>query len=430
MADYNMESEPMDLCRCLYKLHFQLLLLLESFGKLLRLISQSHQDLTTDKSRELALIQDELRKAFRIPVEIQEVAKELKELKARAEAEETSEQQGEEGQEQETSGGESRRSPSPGDCFDQTVESGVEDLQRIRIDDDEFAPSDENPADKSSSDESSSTANKSNESDNTLSADSTLSAGDPSDMLAALSDVKGTSETVAVVAEKVAVPVQEADELKPAESEQKIVDLLTESRWPEAVTAYKLHKVRWPGTLPLAGNPGIVGSSSQEDDVSAMLNLFCASLAEKSNIFVMTLSDGDIAESCSRLMDAIQQLSQTIKQLEAYHAKHRRPSPIMAQHGATGTLLPPSKQQNRASSRGHNVVAAAAPPPPPPAPPVTSSSVALTLLQPQTQLQPRPESSTQEQQQEQVQVQVPEPEPEPPTAAPQGTSSTTDTSIL
>ena len=56
MTDYNMDNEPLDLVKCLYKLHFQLLLLLESFAKLLRLISQSNQDLVTDKSRELGMI--------------------------------------------------------------------------------------------------------------------------------------------------------------------------------------------------------------------------------------------------------------------------------------------------------------------------------------------------------------------------------------
>ena len=56
-----------------------------------------------------------------------------------------------------------------------------------------------------------------------------------------------------------------------------------------------------------------------------MLNLFCAALAEKSaGIFVMTLTDLDIAESCSRLMEAIQQLSQTIKQLESFHVKQQQ----------------------------------------------------------------------------------------------------------
>ena len=71
MTDYNMDNEPLDLVKCLYKLHFQLLLLLESFTKLLRLISQSNQDLVTDKSRELALIQAELRKAFKSTSEVE-----------------------------------------------------------------------------------------------------------------------------------------------------------------------------------------------------------------------------------------------------------------------------------------------------------------------------------------------------------------------
>ena len=89
--DYNMINEPLDLVKWIYKLHFQLLLLLESFGKLLRIIAQSNQDLATDKSRELALIQAELRKA----------------LKAR----------------------------SPSIELDPTVESGIGDLNKITIDD-------------------------------------------------------------------------------------------------------------------------------------------------------------------------------------------------------------------------------------------------------------------------------------------------------
>lgn len=41
--DYNIDTEQVDLCRCLFKLHFQLLLLLECFVKLVRLILQSAQ---------------------------------------------------------------------------------------------------------------------------------------------------------------------------------------------------------------------------------------------------------------------------------------------------------------------------------------------------------------------------------------------------
>ena len=41
---------------------------------------------------------------------------------------------------------------------------------------------------------------------------------------------------------------KEDDNIKqPQESEQKIVDLITESKWIEAVQAYKIHKIRWPG---------------------------------------------------------------------------------------------------------------------------------------------------------------------------------------
>ena len=246
MTDYNMDNEPLDLVKCLYKLHFQLLLLLESFSKLLRLISISNQDLATDKSRELALIQAELRKA-------------IKEVKPNILLE---------------------RTPSPE--LDPTVESGVNDLNKIRIDDD--LPKEDTESEQEISDK-----DKSNESfAETLSADSSVNSKE--------------------------------EELQPAENEQKIVDLIMESKWKEAVEAYKVHKTRWPSTLPLAYQ--VIGTPTEEDDVGAMLNLYCAALAEKSaGIFVMTLSDVDIAESCSRLMEAIQQLSQTIKQLETFHIK-------------------------------------------------------------------------------------------------------------
>ncbi len=205
-------------------------------------------------------------------------------------------------------------------------------MHRIRIDDDDVQSDD-------------SVNKSSNESDHTLSADSTLSAGEPSEYLA----------TVSLVESKAEQEQPPEDEMKPAESEQKIIDLLTGSNWVEAVKVYRIHKARWPGTLPLGGAQGVIGSVTEEDDVCAMLNLFCASLAEKSNIFVMTLNDVDIGESCSRLMDAIQQLSQTVKSLEAYQAKHRPSPPLVT--GATGTLLPPSKQQQRSASRSNNTSA-------------------------------------------------------------------------
>lgn len=299
MTDYNMDNEPLDLVKCLYKLHFQLLLLLESFSKLLRLISMSNQDLATDKSRELALIQVELRKA-------------IKEMPA-------------------------KRTPSPE--LDPTVESGVNDLNKIRIDDDLPNPTKEDLSESiSETEQENSDKDKSNESfAETLSADSSVNNS------------------------------KESDELQPAENEQKIVDLIMESKWKEAVEAYKLHKTRWPSTLPLAYQ--VIGTPTEEDDVGAMLNLYCAALAEKSaGIFVMTLSDVDIAESCSRLMDAIQQLSQTIKQLETFHIKQLK------------MKSPPQ----------------GAPPPPPQAPVVVPSAPPIEAEATETSENPTPEPTKSE----------------------------------
>merc|ERR1711953_146498 len=160
---------------------------------------------------------------------------------------------------------------------------------------------------------------------------------------------------------------KESDELQPAENEQKIVDLIMESKGKEAVEAYKLHKTRWPSTLPLAYQ--VIGTPTEEDDVGAMLNLYCAALAEKSaGIFVMTLSDVDIAESCSRLMDAIQQLSQTIKQLETFHIKQLK------------MKSPPQ----------------GAPPPPPQAPVVVPSAPPIEAEATETSENPTPEPTKSE----------------------------------
>ena len=204
---------------------------------MLRLIAGSNQNLATDKSRELALIQSELRKAIR------EIKPDL----------------------------------------DPTVESFVNDLSKINIDDD---------APKEESDESDD-KNKSNESfAETLSADSSVNNS------------------------------KEGEEIQPAESEQKIVDLIMDSKWKEAVEAYRVHKTRWPSTLPLAYQ--VIGTPTEEDDIGAMLNLYCAALAEKSNIFVMTLSDQDISESCTNIQFGIQQLSQTVKQLDNFQKTQQK----------------------------------------------------------------------------------------------------------
>merc|ERR1712051_582048 len=285
-----MTNEPLDLVRCLYKLHFQLLLLLESFGKLLRLISQSNQDLATDKSRELALIQNELKKA-------------IKELPATAEPKQVEE-----------------RSPSPE--LDPTVESGVGDLNRIRIDDMEDEPTvPDAEAEAEATNKELTEAAKA-----VVESAGSQGSGSTTDSDSSINNKSSESFTDTISADS-SMNAKEESELNnqlPAESEAKIVDLITDSKWSEAIKAYRIHKTRWPGTLPILASQ-VIGNTSVDDDIGAMLNLFCAALAEKSaGIFVMTLTDMDIAESCSRLMEAIQQLSQTIKQLESFHVKQQQ----------------------------------------------------------------------------------------------------------
>jgi len=46
MGNCNIDNEQVDLCRCLYKLHFQLMLILDSFTKLLRLVVQFCREVT------------------------------------------------------------------------------------------------------------------------------------------------------------------------------------------------------------------------------------------------------------------------------------------------------------------------------------------------------------------------------------------------
>ena len=89
-----MEIDQVDLCRYLYKLHFQLLMFLESFSKLLRLISQSHSDITSDKSTEIALIQSELKKVFKLSnTELEEQIQKFKEIDQKVEQVESENQE-------------------------------------------------------------------------------------------------------------------------------------------------------------------------------------------------------------------------------------------------------------------------------------------------------------------------------------------------
>ena len=67
---------------------------LESFSKLLRLISQSHSDITSDKSTEIALIQSELKKVFKLSnTELEEQIQKFKEIDQKVEQVESENQE-------------------------------------------------------------------------------------------------------------------------------------------------------------------------------------------------------------------------------------------------------------------------------------------------------------------------------------------------
>ena len=140
-----------------------------------------------------------------------------------------------------------------------------------------------------------------------------------------------------------------------------------------------------------------------------MLNLFCAALAEKSaGIFVMTLTDLDIAESCSRLMEAIQQLSQTIKQLESFHVKQQQqklktivtspmggPPPLSSLPAQAPTVVPVSPSVVSAETAVAS--ATTAPPPPsvsksPPPAPQFDGKIQPAIIE-ETTIDPVPEET-------------------------------------
>ena len=111
------------------------------------------------------------------------------------------------------------RSPTPE--LDPTVESGVEDLNRIRIDDIDETLEIVKP--QQQIDENSSNSGKSK--------DSASSGSDDS----ANKSSESFAETLS--ADNSAASFKE--DIQPEESEQKIIDLISESKWMEAVKAYR-----------------------------------------------------------------------------------------------------------------------------------------------------------------------------------------------
>ena len=225
--------------------------------------------------------------------------------------------------------------------IDETVESGIDDLQRIQIDDvgmQDCDCLDEKPTE--------------NVSVETISADNTKQQESQIDHdTSHNSSSNDSNDTVCPQLSPSASP-QENDgkkstdkQLTAQESEKHIVDLITSSSWFDAVKAFKLHKQKWPEAFA-SEYENHIGSLGKEEDLYAMLNIYCKHLAQlrlltthplvaaggpskvvdlsTCSIFVMTLTDHDMAKNVSRLMDASLQLLATVKLMETQLTKRKQ----------------------------------------------------------------------------------------------------------
>jgi hypothetical protein len=108
------------------------------------------------------------------------------------------------------------------------------------------------------------------------------------------------------------------------------------------VKAFKFHKQKWPETFSLDFENHI-GTLGVEEDLYAILNMYCKHLTEirimatqpincgpslfdpsTCSIFVMTITDNDMANNVSRLMDASLQLLATVKLMETQLTKRKQ----------------------------------------------------------------------------------------------------------
>ena len=234
--------------------------------------------------------------------------------------------------------------------LDETVESGVEDLQRIQIDDVEdennecLIPNESKEIEIHQINPVSDPFEQQNSDHETSS--SLNSSGDKSTETLCPKMSSSLTSPVTSPKERSHHDVFNIKEhLTPQESEILIVELITQSSWLEAVKTFKLHKQNWPETFSIDFENHI-GTLGEEEDLYAMLNMYCKHLTEirilatqplgatcsstnlvdpsTSAIFVMTLTDHDMANNVSRLMDASLQLLATVKLMETQLTKRKQ----------------------------------------------------------------------------------------------------------
>ena len=227
--------------------------------------------------------------------------------------------------------------------IDETVESGVDDLQRIQIDDVEDTHGDETTSDSNKSESDLATNDDIAKQEQSDSNDSKNSSGNNSNDTICPPLSPNTSP--------ISSPLEDAEkklnnrQFSEQESEINIVELITKSAWLDAVRAFRLHRQKWPDAFA-TDYENHIGSLGNEEDMYAMLNLYCKHLSQlrlltthplgatssvvslvdsnTRSIFVMTLTDQDMAKNVSRLMDASLQLLATVKLMETLLTKRKQ----------------------------------------------------------------------------------------------------------
>ena len=262
--------------------------------------------------------------------------------------------------------------------LDETVESGVGDLQRIHIDD-----MDEDTIDciiqketrENELPEINPVSDQFEHHDDLEPSSSLNSSGNNSnDTLCPRMSPSLTSPSVSPKERCQQGAFNIKERLTPQESENLVVELITQSSWLEAVKTFKLHKQKWPETFsPDFENH--IGTLGEEEDLYAMLNMYCKHLTEirivstqplgatcsstnfvdpsTSAIFVMTLTDHDMANNVSRLMDASLQLLATVKLMETQLTKRKQSMSAQAVATVTERVYKQQEQVTQEMQQHH-----------------------------------------------------------------------------
>lgn len=91
------------------------------------------------------------------------------------------------------------------------------------------------------------------------------------------------------------------------EEVSRVAEFLRSARWSSALEAVRLHRAQWP-TDPF----------HDDDDVTTAVNMYCRHLGQdRTDLFVVTKTDGEMTEISDRLMESLSRILAAVTGLEA-----------------------------------------------------------------------------------------------------------------